>query len=113
MSGDNTNSFDLFVIRSILANNPFGIEKINFLESLSSRFFVKDEYPEIESLIFKGNIQAIKSLPSNKSQEREYLEVMIFKDQNQKEYIVTVYDSNELSQDPQVIEIYSLYQKSL
>ena len=67
---------------------------------------MKNEYLEIERLIKDGNIEAIKSLTDNKSEVREFLDVMIFKDQNKKSYIVTVYDSDELWQDPQVIEIF-------
>ena len=46
-------------------------------------------------------------MPDNQSQAGEYLDIMMFKDQDNKKYIVTVYDSIELSQDPQIIEIYS------
>ena len=105
---ENLNKFDVFVIKSILANNPYGINEVNNIEGLKSRYFIREEYPEIEKLIRQGNIEAIKTLPDNKSEESEYLDVMIFTDQNKKRYAVTVYDSDELLQDPQIIEIYSL-----
>ena len=100
--------FDTYVIKSILANNQFGITSVTEIRSLNTRYFIKDEYPEIEKLIKSKDIETIKSLPVNKSEMEEYIDVMLFKDQDLKEYIVTVYDSNALEQDPQVIEIYSL-----
>lgn len=103
-----TSSFDEFVKRGILANNQFNIKEIIDLESIKSIFFVQEEYSEIEKLIFQKDIEAIKSFNENQKRTGEYMDIMIFKDQAQSEYIVTVYDSNALEQDPQVIEIYRL-----
>ena len=102
------NLYDGYVIRNILANNQFNIEEVNNLESLKSICFFKEEYPIIESFIKEGNIEAIKTFSENKLRSGEYLDVMLFKDEKQKRYIVTVYDSDMLEQDPQVIEIYPL-----
>lgn len=101
-------NFDSYVINSILINNKFGINEVNGLESLKSIFYVKEEYAAIENLIRSGNMEAIKLFNDNQSQTGEYLDILVFTDQNQKRYIVTVYDSNALEQDPQIIEIYKL-----
>lgn len=103
-----TAKFDSYVIDGILANNEYGINAVNNLVSIQSSFFKQEDYSEIEKLIKAGNVEAIKALDNKQSQADEYLEVMTFKDQNQRDYIVTVYDSNALEQDPQVIEIYKL-----
>lgn len=103
-----SSSFDGYVIKNILTNNQFGISEVNNLKSLNSIFFVKEEYDKIKSLFRFGNIEALKTLPQNQSGIGEYLAIMIFIDQNEKKYIVTVYDSIALEQDPQVIDIYSL-----
>lgn len=103
-----TRKFDSYVINGIIANNQFGIKEVNRLFTLKSIFFKREEYSEIEKLIKAGNIEAIKGMNNSQSQAEEYLEVMTFKDQNQKDFIVTVYDSNALEQDPQVIDIYKL-----
>ena len=101
-------SFNEYVTRGILANNQFGIAEVNTLESLKSVFFVKEEYGKIEKFIKAGNIEAIKTFHEKQPRTGENLDVMEFKDQNEKKFIVTTYDSNLLEQDPQVIEIYSL-----
>lgn len=106
--GTEVNIYDGYVIRNILANNQFEIEEVNNLESIKSLSFFKEEYPTIESFIKVGNIEAIKTFSENKLRSGEYLDVMLFNDEKQKKYIVTVYDSDILEQDPQVIEIYSL-----
>lgn len=102
------NSFDKDVVNGILAINQLGIIAVNDLESLKAIFFVKEEYSEIENLIKVGDIKSIKELPERQIRTGEYLDVMLFKDQYQREYIVTVYDSDALEQDPQIIEIYPL-----
>ena len=71
-------------------------------------FFIREEYEQIEKLIKSDKIKGIIKINENQPRTGEYLDVMEFKDQNQKRYIVTVYDSNMLEQDPEVIKIYSL-----
>lgn len=100
--------FKDYVIKSILANNQFDITGVYDIETLNSRYFMREEYLEIEKLIKEKNIEALKLLPDNVSGEREYLDIMVFKDQGGEGYITTVYDSDALEQDPQVIEIYCL-----
>lgn len=95
-----------YVIRSILANNKFGITIVNDLLSQNTLPFVKEDYPIIENLIRSNNDKAIPTYTNSSYQNREYLEIMSFADQIGKKYIVTVYDSDALEQDPQVIEIY-------
>lgn len=104
----NSEKFNDFVINNVITNNKFGINEINKLENLASRLFLVEEYSDIEKLIGEGNIQAIKLLPDNNSQSGEYLDIYSFEDQNGNKYIVTVYDSIALEQDPQVIEIYKI-----
>lgn len=107
MSTD-TNLFDTYIINSILANNQFGITAVTDIENINTGYFIKEEYGEVEKLIAEKNVHAIKSLRLTDTKADEFLTIMIFKDQRLKEYIVTVYDSNALEQDPQVIEIYPL-----
>jgi len=95
-----------YIIKSILANNQFEITKVYDLNNLKSIDFVSEQYNEIENLITANNIKAIKDTDENPQHDREYLDILSFKDQNNREYIVTVYDSDLLEQDPQIIEIY-------
>jgi hypothetical protein len=75
---------------------------------LSSRYFLKNEYSEIVTLIKNGGFKAIKLFAKNTALDREYLDIALFRDQRGNKYIVTVYDSDDLLQDPQVIEIFQL-----
>ncbi|WP_413668879.1 hypothetical protein ACEN9X_02360 [Mucilaginibacter sp. Mucisp86] len=100
--------YNEYVIERILANNQFGIRVVNELESLKVIYFVKDDYTAIEKLIQKNDIEAIKGITQNEIVGKEYLDLIVFKDQNAELYIVTIYDSDILEQDPQVIEIYPI-----
>lgn len=104
--GIKSTSLDEYVVRSILENNQFGIKEVNNLESLKSIFFVREEYPIIEDFIKEKSIDSIKEYSEEQPNTGEYLEVMWFDDQNHKRFIVTVYDSNQLEQDPQIINIF-------
>ncbi|MGB8192749.1 MAG: hypothetical protein WCF67_12555 [Chitinophagaceae bacterium] len=105
---DALNSYDSYVVRSILANNEFNISEVRDLLSLKTRYFVQEEYAEIERMVLNKDIEAIKSLPDNKAEFGEYLDIVFFRDQENKQYIATVYDSIELTQDPQIIKLYGL-----
>ncbi|MBS1520595.1 MAG: hypothetical protein JST50_06335 [Bacteroidetes bacterium] len=99
--------YDDYVIRVILANNQFGITTVNDLISIKTLYLVQEEFPFIEKLIQSGDIGAIQNLTQNGIKKDNYLDIMSFTDQNAKKFIVTIYDSDALEQDPQVIEIYS------
>ena len=99
-------TFADYVISSILATNEFDIKSVNNLESLKSLIFVQEEYQEITELIKNKKWEEIKNWKENTDEKFDFLEIMKFTDQNQKFYIVTVYDSLALWQDPQVAEIF-------
>jgi len=100
-------TFDSYVIKGILANNEFNIKNIQGLESIKTMNLDRTSYPEIGELIKKKDFKAIRELPIG-TRSSEYLEIMKFSDQKNKEYVVTVYSSDELSQDPQVIDLFQL-----
>jgi hypothetical protein len=98
--------FNHYVANSIIVNNNFNITTVTSIQSLNSRYFIKEEYPMIENLIEQDDIEGIKTLPNSIKQTDEFIDIMIFTDQNFTNYYVTVYDSTLLEQDPQVIKIY-------
>lgn len=76
------------------------------LECLYSSLFTQDHYKQVFECIKSDNIDGLSKLESpTKSKFNEYLEVYGFFDQKDKYYLATIYDSDELSQDPQVIEL--------
>jgi hypothetical protein len=92
----------------ILAHdNSFGIEQIVNLHSLKFGYFDQSDYKNLSCLIKAGQIRQIQHWPLITS-GREYLDVLAFKDQSNKTYLVSIYDSDDLWQDPQVIELHKL-----
>jgi hypothetical protein len=102
--------FSAKVREAIIANNEFGILEVSNLESIKSQYFDKDEYEIISKLIRDNSIELLKEREEKINEGFEFLDVMLFEDQNKKRFAVTVYDSNELWQDPQVIEIFLIGQ---
>ena len=99
-------TFADYVTSSILANNEFDIKSVNNLQSIKSLIFVQGEYQEITELIKNKKWEEIKNWREDTDEKFEFLEIMKFTDQNQKFYIVTVYDSLALWQNPQVADIF-------
>jgi len=100
--------YEDYIKRSILANNEFGICSVNSFEHLKSMSFIRAEYPRIANLANAKNVEAIKNLPPDSMKTLKYLIILKFTDQSGQEYIVTTYDSDELTQDPQVIDVFRL-----
>jgi hypothetical protein len=92
----------------ILANNKLSITEVRNLTFLKGLNFDKEKYSSIAELIKQKRIDEIKQLPDIKPKTFEDLSIFQFNDQNDNLYVVTVYDSDELWQDPQIIEIYPL-----
>lgn len=98
-------SFESYVLSGIYANNEFGIEEIKEIKEVRTMAFERDNYQKIINLIKNENVDLINGLPEYPTDTSEYLIIMKVIDQDEKEYIVTVYDSDLITQDPQVIEI--------
>ena len=103
-------SWDEYVIRSILATNEFGISEVFGLQSIKSMYLEREKYPLIVALIKEKNLAALIEMPGGNRHPtfQEDLEIMQFQNQSGLKFIVTVYDSDELWQNPQIIEIFPI-----
>ena len=103
------NKYDTFITELILSDSELAIKNVIELTSIKSVLFVEEQYPEIKQLIQKQKWKEIKGAEKKPDKEfKEYLDIMRFKDQDQNEYVVTIYDNDELFQDPQIIDIFPL-----
>ena len=109
-SAEEPKSYEEYVIRGILSNNDFGILEVIGLRSIKSRYFEREKYNSIASLIKEKNLAGVIEMPEGEKNPifQEHLEVMQFRSQSELDFIVTVYDSIELWQDPQIIDIFPL-----
>ena len=99
-------TFESYVTSGILANNEFGIMKVADLETVKSMYFNREDYNIITEIINAGDIGKILDEQVQEEKSEEFLIIMKFMDQESRQYIVTIYDSIFLEQDPQVIDIF-------
>ena len=105
------NKWNDLVIKAILLDKEVDIKEVNNFESIQSLLFDSENYPTIISLIKNKRLDSLKEFEvENKNGFGEYLDIIKFSDQNHKTYIATIYDNDELWQDPQIIDIISLTQ---
>lgn len=107
---DSSNAFNKYVVGSVLADNKFEITDVKDIESIKTLNYDPQLYKKIENLILEGRVDELKLLTRDVEKPFEFLEIMIFKDQSNNNYVVTVYDSLLLEQDPEVINIFPLKQ---
>lgn len=93
---------------SILDNKVFNITVVNNYEHIKSSFYKHEEYPLIAQLVKEKKWEEIEGVDIHATGFREYLDIIKFTDQNGNLYVTTVYDSDELMEDPHVIEIFPL-----
>lgn len=96
------------VILEILADNDHKIQEVLNIEIIKSIYFEKDEYLIVAQLLKDGKIELVKNFDTQQKEGFEFLDVVTFMDQDSRRFAATIYDSIELWQDPQVIEIFCL-----
>ena len=101
------NKYDQFIQKIIKADKEVNISEVNNLENIYSGYLEREFYSDLLQLLKQGKFDDLPKdiLPTDPS-FIEYLEVYRFSDQNGQKYIATIYDSIELWQDPQIIDIF-------
>ena len=103
------NIWDQKLIKEILLHVDFKITEVNEPEVIQSALFKKEKYPFIISLIKNKDWEGLKmNEDQNSAGFREYLYILKFFDQNKLFHVATIYDSDELWQDPEIIDIFPL-----
>lgn len=99
-----SDQYNSFLSDKIVKENILGINEIKAIESTKSYLFSLELVNKIKDSIASG-----KPLPKEVSDLsvsiREYLDVFEIVDQAGRTFYVLVYDNDELSQDPTIIEI--------
>lgn len=98
--------YDISVFKAIITDPFANVTEILNLKNVYSALFDADYYPTIKKLLVENKLC---ELPNANFQQggffREYLEVYSFENQDQQKHYATLYDSDELFQDPQIIDI--------
>jgi hypothetical protein len=101
--------YDNYIADLILSDAEYNIKEVRDLESVKFVLFIEEQYKKIQDLIKKQEWKKVNELKDLSAGEfREYLDIKKFKDQDGKQYVTTIYDSDELFQDPQIIDIFPL-----
>ena len=100
--------YEDYIKKSILSNNEFGIRVIRDIKELKSMILIREEYSKIVELARNKDVESIRNLQPGTVKTSEYIAILQFTDQDGKKYLVTTYDSDNLSQDPQVIDIFKM-----
>jgi len=107
-------SFDDMIVSAIVEGNKYGIDKVMHLTGVKDILYSDDAYCALTDLIKAGRLEDVKNFAEEEISPmfREYTYVYSFLDQNGRAYIATIYDSDELWQDPELYEIFPLLKNS-
>lgn len=104
--------YEWYIRRSILEQQQVpGITEIQELQRIQWMFFNRATYPSLkETIANAGSIATLRQIPKETQESYEDIEIITFRDQNGQLYAATIYDSWELWQDPEVLDIFPLLQ---
>lgn len=106
---DTTSKWEFSVIKQLTTTNSYGITQIRDFKTVKDLYFNKSIYPNIVDLIRANNLKTIEELDGREKKEfGEYLSIVTFVDQKDNKFAATIYDNDELWQDPEIIEIFKL-----
>jgi hypothetical protein len=90
----------------VLSKNKLGIAEVRNLKFLKGLNYDEKSYHSIAEAIKQKRIHDIILLPQVQTKTFEDITLFSFYDQNNDLYIVSVYDSDELWQDPVILDIF-------
>jgi hypothetical protein len=99
------------LVEKAILNHKKGQEyvAVRKLECLYSSISSQGHYAQVLACVTNGNLNNLKELKiPERGNFNEYLELYSFSDLADYEYLAAIYDSDELWQDPQVIDVFVL-----
>lgn len=100
------NNWDRKIVNTILAYKEYDIIEVREMETVKSLFYNINDYAQIKKLLDLKQHDLIFKIEQPGKESEEYLFVISFKDQNNRLFFATVYDNEELWQDPQIIDLF-------
>lgn len=101
-----TDIYSEHIIKAILSAKGNEIRAVSDIACISSAFFDRDQYPALLSRLKNGETEGLTNdIGHTENTFREYLYVYHFFDQDKRKWFATIYDSDELWQDPELIDL--------
>ena len=95
-----------YVIKAILSAKGQDFSEVAQLNCISSSLFDTEQYSALLNALKAGQTENLpKDILQTESTFREYIYVYSFVDQNRRKWLATIYDCDELWQDPEVIDL--------
>lgn len=95
--------YNVILTQKIIANRQFGIRDIIDVKSIATYFYTQERLEQVVNALVNNKV-----LPGDEREGnnfREYLDVFKIRDSEEREFYVLVYDSDELYQDPEIVQI--------
>ncbi len=104
------NNYDKAVEEAIVKCKKYSGTEVHNLQHLKSLFYKEDEYQKVIQQINDKKLEEVNDLDIKGEGFREYLDIIKFEDQSGNAFIATVYDSDEMWQDPEILDVFKYEQ---
>ena len=105
---DEANNYNGYIIKDILSNNEFNIQKVINLKDINTFFFHQGIHAEVEKIINEKRFEDLVNETISQECCSDYLSIMSFEDEKEQKFLATIYDSDDLWQNPVVVKIFPL-----
>lgn len=100
-------TYQRIVAAAIILTRP-DLDDVRNIVSIQNLWFSQELYPAIKASIEKLDLTNLPHADRKDGELREYLDISRFEDASGNKYIVTIYDSDELWQDPEILDIWKI-----
>ena len=99
-------NYSNYVIKAIHSAKGQEFSAVGQLKCISSSLFVREQYSALLDSLKAGQFEYLpKEIEYAGTKFREFIYIYSFVDQDRREWFATIYDSEELWQDPEVIDL--------
>ena len=100
------NTWEIFIVDKLKQHDPDKFAEILDLKTIKDFFFSRELYFKIKTQIEQGDLTIKDEDEEPRTGFREYLSVISFSTSDRNKYFACIYDSDELWQDPEIIETF-------
>jgi hypothetical protein len=100
-------SYERALIQAVLNRNTEGIAEVRDMEILKTLNFYREQYSLVKELIREAkDADTIRNFSIENPPCWEDITIITFADQHDRRWVGTIYDSDELWQDPELIDVF-------
>jgi hypothetical protein len=103
-------AYNTSIVKDILADKRFTIKEVHNLKEINTFPYDRNIYQIVEKCVSEKNLEPLYGNLTENKDNSEFLCIMSFNNEKGELFIITIYDSDELWQDPEIPQFFQYSQ---